>query len=138
MRYYRRKIVTEKKVRMSTREEFGRVALQLGRRAEEIVLEAFDSEREKATWPEWLYDCEYSEAYSKSDQNGIDFAFMTDKGPVFVQIKSSEAGARKFEKADRYRKNHIKIRVVVVDVRNTLHDIYLKVLSEISSGRNEF
>ncbi len=107
------------------------VATQLGDQAEQTVERIFSLARERDILPDWLYSWEHSAKYSEADIKGIDFTFMTDVGPVFIQIKSSSAAAKIFLE----RRGKLSIYVVIIDFRDSDKRNLEKLLREISKGR---
>ena len=115
---------------------FYEVAVELGDRAEEVVEEAFKKAELEGTLPDWFFSYEHNTKYSKEDYKGLDFVFTTDVGPVFIQVKSSKFGKRKFDRNHTFR-HRIKIRTVIINVCDSLEHIYGQVVSEVSLGRDE-
>lgn len=60
--------------------------------------------------PDWYNGV--SKATNEQDQKGIDFIIHTIFGNIFVQIKSSEAGAKKF--LNKLRNQNFRIVVLVI------------------------
>ena len=60
--------------------------------------------------PDWYNGI--SKATMDQDQKGIDFIIHTAFGDIFVQIKSSEAGAKKF--LNKLRTNNFRIVVLII------------------------
>ncbi len=84
----------------------------------------------RSLWPEWFQGAWLS---SKTDDGrGIDLVVMSDVGKLYFQIKSSEAGRKKFERQRR----HLPIELIVV--KNTDTDLYQKVLAAAGRLRDRF
>lgn len=92
-------------------------------------------ENAKARWPQWLKRIRKTDKWSREDMRGIDLVATTDRGPVLVQIKSSQGQARKFRFF--HRKDHIPIMVIIADVRYPDEQIYQIVMHEIQTRYNE-
>lgn len=67
---------------------------------------------EKGPWPSWFLT--YRKSTRVEDSKGIDFIIYTDKGEIFLQVKSSVKGAKSFFRAKRSR-NFTRITLVVID-----------------------
>ncbi len=106
---------------------------ELGDDLEKRVASIFQKWRDR--WPQWLISVERPGKWTVQDRQGIDLVAQTIRGPVFIQIKSSEAGAREFK--HEHRENHILIRVVVLDIRSRDKRIYQSVVHEMQTGYNE-
>jgi len=76
-----------------TRHALGEVANERGHKQERRVVEALQRLPPGAC-PEWLHEVRISTA--EEDRLGIDVAILTDVGWLFVQVKSSEIGRRRF------------------------------------------
>jgi len=130
------KIPLRKKFNLELHKKFYGIAVELGDSAEEVVEEAFQKAESEGTLPDWLYSYIHNTKYSEEDYKGLDFVFTTDVGPVFIQVKSSRFGKKKFERNHTSR-HRIKIRIVIINVCDSLEHIYGQVMSEISLGRDE-
>ena len=111
---------------------FGEIAIQMGDRAEHVVEEIFSKKAEACELPEWLRFWQHAKKYSRMDVAGIDFVFMTDVGPIFVNIKSSVANARNFN----HKNDKKRIVPVVVNVCHTHEKIYVNLLRTLVEERN--
>ncbi len=109
------------------------VGMQLGGRAEELVERIFGEAEKNGKLPEWLYSWKRSVANSTVDRDGIDFTFMTDLGPIFIQIKGSAAGRRKFN----FQPRKCPIRVAVINVTHPEAVTFARVIHEVTQGRND-
>lgn len=106
------------------------VALMAGDSAEQRVIDAFDQAENHEILPEWLYYWKREKKNSKADWGGIDIVFMTNAGPVFVQVKSSKIHAVEFHSKHPYSKS----RVVVVNIFDDWLTTFGKVMKEVSEG----
>jgi hypothetical protein len=52
-------------------------------------------------WPLWIYSGRAATAHE--DQNGIDFVFETEFGPMFVQVKAGGCDPRKRRRYEQRR-----------------------------------
>jgi hypothetical protein len=98
---------------------------------QENILLFLDLER----LPTWLTSIGRPGKWTAQDRQGIDIVAQTIRGPVFIQVKSSEAGAREFK--FKHRNDHVKIRIVVLDIRLCDKRIYQLVMHEIQEGFKE-
>ena len=76
---------------------------------EERFMRAIENSNGNA--PDWLKGI--SKATKEEDQKGIDFIIHTASGNVFVQIKSSEAGANIFKKR---KSRNLRIIILVIKI----------------------
>lgn len=89
----------------------GKAANSRGEIAENRV-EALLSELDES-WPIWVFSGR--KATRGEDKSGKDFIFVTDVGKLFIQIKSSIAGVRKFKMMSSPRKM-IEPVIVTADI----------------------
>ncbi|MFA6974964.1 MAG: hypothetical protein WC237_03360 [Candidatus Paceibacterota bacterium] len=106
------------------------VALISGDRAEQLVIEAFDKAMNENRIPDWLYNWKRQPRLLKNDSIGIDIVFMTEEGPVFIQVKSSRIRAIEFHS----KHPNSNIRVVVVNILDDWLTIFGKVIAEVDIG----
>lgn len=106
------------------------VALLAGDRAEQLVIESFDRAMKEDKVPIWLYSWKRQERGSRNDLLGIDIVFMTEEGPVFIQVKSSRIRAIEFHS----KHPNSNIRVVVVNILEDWLTIFGKVIAEVNDG----
>ncbi|MDP3962666.1 MAG: hypothetical protein Q8Q03_02260 [bacterium] len=105
------------------------IGYQLGDRAESLVDEAFRKMKDRSATPKWLINWVHSPKYLKEDKSGVDFVFITDRGAILINIKSSELMAKKFNQGQSKGK---KIHAVAVDVMDSPEAIYTKMINQIS------
>lgn len=127
------KVPAEPHCNPSIERAFGVIGYQLGDRAEALVDEAFLKMRGRGALPKWLYNWVHNRKYSKEDMSGIDFVFITDVGAILVNIKSSEAMARKFKETHRNKRIH----TAIVNVCDSPEIIYQKLIGQLSCIRKE-
>ena len=89
-----------------------------GRRTEDRFFEAMEVSFVKEML-EWVSDV--CRASQKEDAKGIDAVIFTDVGKLFIQIKSSEAGAIKFQNGRHCR--HRMIGVIIIREHHSTGDI---------------
>lgn len=89
-----------------------------GRRTEDRFFEAMEVSFVKKMLV-WVFDV--CRASQKEDAKGIDAVIATDVGKLFIQIKSSEAGAIKFRNGRNCR--HRMIRVIIIREDHSLLEI---------------
>ena len=81
-----------------------------------------------------------SKATTEQDQRGIDFIIHTSFGNIFVQIKSSEMGAKKF--LNKPRNQNFRIVVLVIkndyDEENIRSISFTAIQAEIDFNRKPF
>lgn len=119
---------------MRLQQLFGRLAVELGERAEIYVDEALNEAKTEGRLPSWLSSWQRQEKWSEMDKKGVDFMFQTDVGPIFLQVKSSDRNALRFQKEHP----NSKIRTVVVDIRESNLIIFAHVIEAVTKQRDEF
>jgi len=85
------------------RKIIGSVAQKKGRDGESRVLLALQNAQ--STWPNWLKSIR--KATNTEDKKGCDLVADTDVGQLYLQIKSSQTGVKKF--GQRQRKKMIAV-----------------------------
>lgn len=98
-----------------------------GLKNEARVLNALQVEWDK---PEWFLYCRA--ATSEEDKRGIDAVIKTPVGDVYLQVKSSYAGIKKFYEQERIRGRGRRIVVVIVRETDTPEHIRAAVLGLVS------
>lgn len=98
-----------------------------GQITEDRFFEAM-SEDDSGQKPKWLLSV--ARASRQEDAEGIDAIIKTDIGKIFVQIKSSETGARKFMNGKNYQKNKDIVIIVILkgdSAKHIRHKAYEKI-----------
>ncbi|MDE2010787.1 MAG: hypothetical protein KGJ90_00875 [Patescibacteria group bacterium] len=135
LRHFVKRVRVPKKFNPKISAIFGRIALELGDRAEKYVEEVFDKAESEDKLPSWLLGWERKKKYSTMDKKGVDFMFHTvDVGPIFINIKSSQMNALRFER------EHPDggIRAVVVNILDPPMTTYGKVIGAVARQRDKF
>ena len=112
------------------RQIIGDLGRERGRNNENRVWQLVNNCR--SLWPEWFQGARL--ASKIEDRKRIDLVAMSDVGKLFFQIKSSEAGRKKFE-SQRHR---LPIELIVVKNTDTDPVLYQKVLAAAGRLRDRF
>lgn len=108
----------------------GNFGNERGRRNEDRFFEAMGVSSVEEV-PRWVFGIRRASA--KEDSRGIDAIIITDVGKLFIQIKSSEAGATKFKNSLHCR--HRIIDVIVIREHYTPEDIREKAVDILTRLR---
>lgn len=93
---------------MSVQRSLGQAANQRGEANEERVLCALNEVKEDSAWMIGARRATHEE-----DARGVDIVVETsDRGPLFVQVKSSKAGVRTFQRRKGRRADFIAVVLV--------------------------
>lgn len=110
-----------------------------GRRTEDRFFEAMEVSFVKEMLA-WVSDV--CRASKKEDAKGIDAVIISDVGKLFIQIKSSEAGAIKFRNGRNCR--HRMIRIIIIrehhspgEIREKAKNILIELRQSILSLRSD-
>ena len=106
----------------------GKIGNQRGRMNEQRFSKAISDFPDKPSW--WL---SFRLATFEEDQKGIDVVVTTDVGKLFLQIKSSLRGKKKFENKQR----RFPIAVVVIYDKEANETIYQKAVEAIGLIREQ-
>jgi len=112
---------------MSVSRTFGRIANEKGRQKETRVLAACKPEN----FPKWLSDVRAATA--EEDKRGIDLVAFTDIGSIFIQVKSSRTGKKRFQETHR-----VNIGIIIVRDGDSDDAIWRKLNGEIGRLYSEF
>ena len=108
-----------------------KTGIERGQNAEDRVSRIFCGDK-RAIWPAWLYRMRKGD--SQEDSLGIDFVAETDKGPIPIQIKSSQRGILEFMAHPNYT---CEIVVVVIKAVNTEETVSTKVITALAQRRKD-
>lgn len=106
----------------STENARGQVAEE---RALEILIDKYES------WPSWIKTCR--RATKIEDSKGIDMIVFTNRGPIYIQIKSSKAAVVEARKNPKYKGMVIQ---AIVPGKSRLK-IYQSLINKISERYNQ-
>lgn len=84
-------------------------------------------------FPSWFHGIR--PGTQEEDYRGIDAVAFTDVGKIFLQIKSSKSGARKFQKQQEKYRLRVWISIVIVRNIDGDSDILKKTRSVLSKAR---
>ena len=107
---------------------FGRARQERGDFTERKVFAAF---RDAGTLPSWLTVVEPAPA--ELQPKGVDAVAATDIGNLYLQIKSSQTGARNHQE----RHPHGHIAVVVININDPADAVRAKCLSALGNLRQQ-
>lgn len=137
MRYHKKKKIRSNRekneAKWRLRDAFRQVAQQLGDSAERHVHEAFDNAKSRGVLPDWITEWERTDKNSKMDHLGVDIIFLTDVGPIFVQVKSSKPNARQF----LFEHAEDKTIVVIVNILHSYEAVYNMIIKELVEERQK-
>lgn len=109
----------------------GSLGNERGSKNESLVAEVLSGLKER--WP-WVKG--WSKATAEQDRKGIDFVVNTDVGDLYLQVKSSESGKRKFK--DTPRKSSILCVVVsnIAHAQGRVPNVLARARAEYKKQRN--
>ncbi|HAT68307.1 MAG: hypothetical protein A2481_01890 [Candidatus Yonathbacteria bacterium RIFOXYC2_FULL_47_9] len=111
------------------------ISLCRGRNTEDRFFEAMRTSA-SADMPRWFLRAKRP-SFKEDRWEGKDAIIeTTDVGKLFLQIKSSEAGAAHFVKGRHYRRNKF-IGIIVIRERDSFEDILIKARSVLSQLRQD-
>ncbi len=96
-------------------------AREMGHNNERRVVDAYTREVSPGDIPTWIQSVRISS--QEEDRRGIDVVFVTDVGEIFVQVKGSSVGIRKFEMRQQHGEVSWKIITIIVFPSHTPHEI---------------
>lgn len=112
--------IPTRKINYRTLELLRKTEISRGLWTEERFLNAIKNSN--GNTPAWFKDI--SKSTKEDDQRGIDFIVQTTSGNIFIQIKSSEYGARKF-----IRNKKKNLRILVLVIKTNYHEEEIRSLS---------